>query len=421
MTSGLSLPSLIWAAASPPIPPFRGGTLKAQCALTALASETEIDLVTFAPRGQCEEISAQWREFWGGAPIRFHVLEQGSPYTPLQALRARRFQSGAVIDNPSLHDLLDRLAWNGRERLVIFDDIIFAPLAVKYGASAILSPHDCISEMSKSHFRYAASRDAAIKFWFQYRIARHYERSFYHRALLTHVVTERDRCLLERINSDGRYHVVPFIDENAFMPVDPAEEVDDVLVWADLRISATVSGVRAFLKACSRDAAWLQSHRVILVGKVSDQDARHLLGRDLPASVLYSPYLEEDSGKIRQAKVTVVPDLGGSGLKSRCLSVLFARKCLACLYFQMEGLESVCDTGAINAATMDDLVAQIKMRLADGTYREIAATGGRRYEREFSAAHIRQRWIEMVQRAAMIRNSRLQTPSEESGLKLQRA
>lgn len=400
----LKLPRIIWVAARPPVPPFDGANLKTYFGLTALASVAELDVVVFANRAEQGEVRRRFEQFWSDASIRLRVLEYGPKAAPVKALLQRRFRLGMTVERSDLRSVLNDMEWRSPERLIIFDDIIFAPLTEEYGSNAVLSPHDCISEMFLSHAVYSFSRREALKYRVQSHIARHYEESFYHLPLLTHLVTERDRILVQKINGQARCHVIPNADLPSLTAVRPESCNWDVLVWADLRIASAARGVQAFLEAWYQRGNRSATATMALAGRVPRREAERLLGKRLLASVDYTPLLEDESGTIRHAKVTVVPDFGGAGIKNRCLSILATGKCLACLYLQMEGVDKLCDRGAINASSMKELVRRITVALESQSYAQIAATGEAAYRRDFSESRIREMWITMVQRALAVRS-----------------
>jgi len=175
------------------------------------------------------------------------------------------------------------------------------------------------------------------------------------------------------------------------------------MVWGDLEIGSIARGAKEFLGAIAQDRAWLQNNKVILVGRVSRTKAERIIGNDLLSVVKYSSFLEDDEGKLRHAKVTVVPDVGGAGTKNRSVNLLSSGKCLACLYPQMEGVDRACDRGAINASEIEELVERVKMSLQNHSYLHIGETGGAIYQQQYNLRVIRQLWYELVERALSIR------------------
>ena len=144
-------PRIIWVSARPPVPPFSGITGKTLCGLEALSAQAEIDLVTFVNPSLAEEYKAMLQQYWGRRPISIHILPLRPRARRYQGLVRCRFQSSLLFDGELLDVKLSELRWSSLGRLVIFDDILLAPLGVRYGANAILSPHDCMSDMFLSH------------------------------------------------------------------------------------------------------------------------------------------------------------------------------------------------------------------------------------------------------------------------------
>ena len=395
-------PRIIWVAARPPVPPFSGVTSKTLCGLKALSTQAEIDLVTFASPPSAEEYKAKLNQYWGRQLISIHILPLRLNARWYQALMRRRFQTSLFFDSKLLDMRLSELNWSSLDRLVIFDDIILAPLGVRYGANAILSPHDCMSDMFLSHYKIQKPSLAKIRKYVQYLLALHYERKFYHLFLLVHVITHRDRVLLERVNPLARYHVVPNADLLNPGLIRDFDSRWDILIWGDLTIPSCSRGTEEFIKYAQRNSQ-LASASKILIGKVPKEEAEAIIGKDMMLQIEYSPRLEDESGRIRSAKIVVIPDIGGAGIKNRVVNVLSSGLCLACLLSQMEGVEAVADRGAINAVTMKELVERTAWALQTGKYKQIAETGQRIYHNYYNLDLNYHLWREMIERALAIR------------------
>jgi len=362
-----------------------------------------VDVVTFCHgRDLRDRISADFHRYWGNAPVKLHLAEFGKREHTLRALSAARFETSTLVENSNVVSVLDKLGWERDDNLMLFDDIIFAPLMVKFGSNSILSPHDCMSSMFRAHLEHSLIPD--LRKYVQFRLARLYEKRYFHHALLTHVISHRDRVCLEMINPQARFHVIPNADlQNPLVggetPVD-----HDLMIWGDLSVSAISSGVKQIVSFLREDKGWLKRTRILMVGKVPLCSAKKILGDDLTELCEYAQWLEDESGMARSAKINVVPDLGGAGMKNRCINLLAAGKCLACLYLQMEGIEKASDTGAINAGGIRELLRKIKPALVSGSYQLIADAGKRIYEKEYNRGVITEQWREMIERSLWIRH-----------------
>jgi hypothetical protein len=363
-----------------------------------------VDVVSFVEREKQAESVRAFEIFWHGRVASSHWVAYGARANCLRAAITGRFQFGGQLEDSVLPTLLDKLGWKSPERLLLFDDITLAPNVARYGSNAIMSSHDCISKMFWSHFRLSPPGLGAARYLFQSLVARRYERAFYHLALLTHVITQRDRVWLESINPRARYEVVPNADLLNPGFSSSAPNTWDVLVWGDLRIGSIARGAKAFLSSAAQDRAWLVGIRMLVVGRASVQEAKKVLGADLLSLVAYAPNLEDDQGHLQHAKITVIPDAGGAGTKNRCVNMLASGKCLACLYPQMEGVERACDRGAINAENLTELAARVKKALIEETWPAYAQTGQEIFDREYGELDNRQLWMEMIERAVAIRS-----------------
>ena len=374
--------------------------------INALASVVDIHVISFADDTEKDAIAAKFREYWEGQPVKLQLLPCGKRASILKAFLIRRFQLGTMLEGKAIRNALNELEWNQPSCLVIFDDIVFAPLLTEFGQNAILSPHDCVSKMFHSHFKALRFGHSAFKLYFQYIIALHYEKHFYHLALLTHVVTHQDRVSLEAINPKSRYHVVSFGEWAALNINRTTEQLWDVLIWVNLSIAALAKNTRDFLLLARQDIEWWQRLKVVMVGRVSVAQAEQAVGKELLSGIDYASYLEYRDGRVKQAKIILIPDMSGAGIKSRCLSVLAMEQCLACLYNQMEGLEKACDRGAVNGSGPMELLNKMKYVLDHDTYQEIAHKGASIFRQYYSREIVQQDWLEMIERAVAIREYR---------------
>jgi hypothetical protein len=403
--SSEQFPRVVWVASRPPIPPFSGPTSKSLCGIDALARVSQVHVVTFAAESDRTRTASLFESFWGNRrSISCQILSYGPRTGALRSVLDRRFQFGSAIARSSLPTVLTELDWSNPACMLVFDDIVLAPFAPTYGRNAIVSPHDCMSEMFRSHYRLSPSSRDRVKYFLQYRIAKVYEQQFYHRALLVHVIADRDRIWLQQINPRARYHVVQNAD--LLNPGFTRTESDDwdVMIWGDLRIGSIARGAKEFLAAAAAiDTPWLLNTKVLVVGRVPEVQAQKILGPTLSALVRYSVHLEDTNGKLQQARITVVPDIGGAGIKNRCVNILASGRCLACLYEQMEGIEQVWDVGAINATDNSELVKKVRSVLDEGTYQRIGDAGKAIYEQHYSTSYIQDQWAMMVKRALAVR------------------
>ncbi|MHA1381549.1 MAG: hypothetical protein ACTSRG_24545 [Candidatus Helarchaeota archaeon] len=399
-----SLPNIIWIAARAPVPPFSGTTGKTLCGINVLSSETNINLVTFSNLKDIDSVSSDFNEYWKNKSISLHLLNFGDKSGFIRALIFRKFLFGNMIESSSLFNLLNELEWGNPKNILLFDDIILSPLIEKFGSNAILSPHDCMSSMFKSHFKNSLVGLKTFRYYYQYIIAKRYEQRFYHKALLIHLITQRDRILLERINSSARYHVIPNADllNPGFHKNKPNKW--DIMIWGDLRIGSIVRGAKEFLRLISEDSNWKKEVKIILIGRVALEKAKKIIGRKYLYNVTYSPFLEDENGQVRHAKITVIPDIGGAGMKNRCVNILATGKCLACLYHQMEGIEEASDIGAINGVDTRELLKKVRSALDENLYREIGEKGYAIYQEKYDIKKVRKLWIDMICRALSLRS-----------------
>lgn len=305
----------------------------------------------------------------------------------------------------NLPKIMDALSWREPSNMVVLDDILLAPFARQYGSNAIMSPHDCMSSMFRRHSSHATWGPMRLRLQLRAILSERYESHYYDKALLVHVISHRDRVLLERINPRARYHVVPNDDM-----LNPGFRLDqhanwDVMLWGSLDVTTIAQGVRQFLQTTEQNAPWWRDRRVLLVGKLPFKAAQSLLGMKFPDYVTYSERLEDNQGNLHAARITVVPDVQGAGMKNRCVNVAGTGRCLACLYSQMEGIDALCDIGAVNANSMPVLVQLVRQALETGEDRSIAARAAELFEEKYAHRIIQAEWIRMIQRAIILRKN----------------
>lgn len=402
MNNYVDLKQVIWVASRPPIPPFTGITLKTLSGVSALVKRYSVQIVTFVHPSEMKEVSSTFSSYWQPYnQVQLNLASIGAKSSALESMLRHRFQFGLGLERSDINEVLQTLKWDSPDKLVLFDDIVLAPLLKRYGCNALISPHDCISEMFRSHYRMAPFGKGKAKLFTQYRIARSYESHLYQSALLTHLVTQRDRVLLEHINPHARYHVVPNQIPDTPNYIVRSSESWDILIWADLTIPAIASSVRQCLEMLRPYAQ--NTLRILLVGRAPIEESSAILSRDTLSHFDYSRFIEDDNGAARGARVVLVPDIGGAGIKNRCLSILASGQCLACLYSQMEGIEKAADIGAINAFSLSDLIPKILRTLEANAEIPIAKLGQRICCDLFSTKTIEQEWQQMLERAQVVK------------------
>ena len=402
MINHIELEQIIWVASRVPVPPFTGVILKPLTGISALAKKYSVQVVTFAHASEMERTASAFSAYWGSNPnVHLNLVAPGKKPSVAESLLLRRFQFGLELERSSIHTVLDKLTWNSPNKLVLFDDIVFAPLLTRYGHNALISPHDCISAMFRCHYALVPLGIKKARLLTQYWIAHTYESRFYQSALVTHLITQRDRVLLEQINPFARYHVASIQIPNSPDYTAASSESWDILIWADLTIPAIANAVRQSLDLLRPYAQ--NGMRILLVGRAPSDQAHNILSQNSTLGFHYSRFIEDDQGAARRARVVLVPDLAGAGIKTRCLSTLANGLCLACLYSQMEGIERAADVGAINAFTLPALISKIIHILQANKEQEIANRGQTICRDLFNPEGIDHEWQQMLERAQVIK------------------
>lgn len=399
------LPTVVWIASRPPVLPAEGITSTSTGALRALSGVTRVRLVTFADHKNIAATHRHLSRDWPGLDAAPVVVSRRPPSSSLSAAARGQFRLSFSYSTPAFDDSMSKIEWWRPDRLLVFDDILLAPKCRTYGSNAILSPHDCMSALFQSHARLATSGVKWLRNKVQALVAYAHERRYYHLALLVHVVTNRDRVLLERINPLARYHVIPNPPSNQTTSFSCQRPGFDVVVWADLRTDALISDTRTVLLRLREHVSPFRQRRIGLAGRVSTPDAARLLGPGILGGITYGQRLEDlAEGDVLRTAVLVVPDSAGAGMKNRCVDALSNGACLGCLYSQMEGLDDYQDIAAINAPTVSGLCRRIAIALEDGSYVRKAERAGM-ITAERRDAGRRARWLTAIERAVDIRST----------------
>lgn len=391
----------MWVAAHPPLAPFSGGKLKTRTALTLCSPYLPIHLLTFAAPETAESVQEQLTEEWCPQGIRVTVLPLNAQSNVGDALLRHQLLTTTRLPLDSALAKITELGGTSDTGLVVMDDIALAPLLNKCGNHTLFSPHDCISAMELSSLRLMPSGIRKIRQLMQYRMSLYYERNYYHKALLVHLVTNRDRKNLQDINSQCRCHVVPYRDESVERAVTQDRFTHDVIVWSDLRRDGLLQGTLKFISEALNSP--LSRRRLLIVGKLSQGEALSKFRYALPNTWDYGQYLEDEQGQMRYGRITLIPDIGGAGIKSRILNTISSGDCVATLYEQMAGIDEIADVGALNSFSFAELVRLIEQSLLDGTWEQIGLTGQMMLQQQLSDEKLRDAWLGMVDRAMVIK------------------
>ncbi len=396
------LPStIVWIAAHAPVPPYTGGKLKTRTALTLCAEHVHIHVITFAAQESINAVRNELTREWGSYGVAVTVLPLREGSNSITALRHRKLLTTTRLPLEEVLEQMKQLGGTCETGLVILDDIALAPMLSYCGMHTLFSPHDCISAMELSSLHQMAVGPRWLRQYLQYIVSLHYERTYYHNSLLVHLVTDRDRKNLLDVNAACRCHVVPYRDDSVTRSNARDKFTHDVVIWTDLNRDGLLQGTIGFVREALRGS--LNERKVLIVGKVTSQEALQKLRTTIPSNWEYSRLLEDDQGAFRYGRVTVVPDIGGAGIKSRILNVISRGDCVAALYEQMSGIDGLADVGALNSFSMNGLVKLVERALDDGSWEQIGLTGQAMLDEEMNETVLRRKWLDMIVRAMTIK------------------
>ena len=365
-----------WVCYQPPMEPYGGETLKSYSALNALVGPTTSGVDGIDHANHPSELELHLISFYDSRALDSRVVQSTlrTTYPRLSSIALlalgpkpslglglfrKRLLTSLQVDQPALHQQLKSL----QPDLIVFDYLMFAPLAGRYGARCILSVNDCNSEMYRLHAYH--SRRWRPSWWrlkLQQWLSAYYERHFLPLAGHVHVVAQRDDELLAANLTKGQCHVIPNGWGHPLVPWQEAISCE-LMLWGRLDNPSVLVGVFAFLPA------WFAQSNITpwVVGGVSESKAKLLLGRYF-SKVCYQPRLERQGGVAVRSKVVVVPDHHTPGFKNRAMEALLSGQVLACLQDQLGGLEFLDQRHGLFAESMPALAKQVGQFLESKDY-----------------------------------------------------
>jgi hypothetical protein len=307
-----------------PIPPFYGHNRVLFDWLNACAPYFELDLLVYGDSNHGEALKRQWPQ----DNVRFHFLQRRHAFKAPRALLSNLSIPTVSRDFVAEAALVEKL--RKRDSRLLINFISGAPLLNRYnGSGVVLSGHDCMSHFFQQERRYAKKLKDKLVTGLRERFARNAESKYAHLAACVHVVSDLDAAELKRVNPRVKTAVIPL--GRSAPPqetIKPWTHRTDNMIWGSLETQPILSGVRAILNQALRVsphifADWL------LVGRVPSSVANKLLPELDLLRIKYCERLDDLPTALGNTRVLLVPDLAGTGQKTRTLDGLASGCCVA--------------------------------------------------------------------------------------------
>jgi hypothetical protein len=243
--------------------------------------------------------------------------------------------------------------------------------------------------------RHAGSRAKGWHFRVRRWFALNTERRFAHLAERVHLVTSHDARELRRVNPRVRTVVIPLGAETPDPSrLRPWTERHRRVVWGNLGSGPVLEGLRQIM-AVSRTAGPHALAGWELIGRVPEAEAHRLLPELASGGLRYVERVSVMTGHLGETRLLLVPDIGGTGQKTRAQDGLAHGCCVIGLPEPFRGLEADGPPAFVCEATPEKLVRRIAS-LTDAEAAGLGEAGQRRFETLCSRAALRRQWTSLL-------------------------
>ncbi len=375
-----------------PLPPFIGHNRVVYELLQALDRE-EIDAVVYANDDEMNALERHWK----GRRIRFHPLTRRVAGRHVRAIVQQLSLPTVTRDFDREETLVKLLARPARNPRLLVHFITGAPLLERFdGRGIVLSGHDCMSHVYLEEARHARNWPTRLKFLIRRRFARVAERRHAHRAERVHLVSQQDVVEFKRVNPRIHGEVVPLGTEAPnTAQLQPFAERRQSVIWGTLGDELILAGLRRLLAAAIRSHPTLLRGWVLL-GRIPESEARVLLPDLDRLGLIYQPHAANLTTFLGATRLLLLPDVGGSGQKTRTLDGLAHGCCAMGLPIAFRGIETSPDPAYLQASTHGELLDKLAS-LSDVAAERSAARGRQLFLDEFDRPVLARRWRQLLQ------------------------
>jgi len=375
-----------------PVPPLKAHYRKIYEVIRALSGEMELAVLCY-PKN--DEEAERLREHWSEHSIRWHFLDRRVRGRHLRSIFQRTLLSTSTR-NFELEEkwVRDSVGERSDCRLLI-DFITGAPLLSRFQEGTILSGHDCMSYLFLQEARSADRVLSKLHFLVRREFARNTERKFAHLAEWVHVVSEQDANELKLINPKVRSKVIPLGSESPpSAQLLPFSQRSKRIIWGNLGSELIRDGLRSVLAAASATgnrplSGWM------VIGGVDAGLAMRQVPEIAEAGCEYHPRVDNISELLGQARYLLLPDIGGTGQKTRAIDGLAHGCCVIGLPEVFRGIATEETPMCVTAPDYSCLIDRI-VGLTEADSMERAAAGKRYFEEHLSAPMLKKQWLSLI-------------------------
>lgn len=374
-----------------PLPPFSGHNRVLFDWLHACAAHLELDLLVYGNQGDRDSLKQEWPK----DNVRFHFLKRRDAFKAPRALVSNLSIPTVSRDFPAEAALVAKLRKPDSRLLINF--ISGAPLLQWYhGSGVVLSGHDCMSHFYRQERQHATKLKQRLVTILRERFARNAESRYAHLAACVHVVSDLDAAEFKRVNPRVRTTVIPLgRGAPAQESIKPWKNRTNNLIWGSLETQPILSGVKSLLKTALRVApnvfaGWM------LVGRIPSSVANEILPEMSLLRIIYSERVQDLPNVLGTTKVLLLPDLAGTGQKTRTLDGLASGCCVVGFPEAFRNIGAMAqDESYVLANTPDDLIERLT-KLSEPEA-EIKGDKGRKlYQRSFASDVLFTKWFDLL-------------------------
>ncbi len=321
----------------PPGPPLSAHRRVGIEVIRGLSENFEVEALVYASEEELEVL----RTTWSDRPISFHGLSRRRGFRRTRSIWHGLSVPTMTRDFPAEAHWVRHLAQGSTGTHLLINFISGAPLlGLVAGKGVVLSGHDCMSHLHAEEAKYAVGIRQRLHFLLRRWFALNAERRFAHRAEAVHVVSESDARELKLVNPRAVTRVIPLGNEEP----DPArlfswEVRHRRVVWGNLASGPILEGMRQLLAAARQKPKGLFDGWTV-VGRIPEQIARQILPELNRHRIEYQVRVDDPTQLLAETRVLLVPDIGGTGQKTRTQDGLSHGCCVVGLPEAFRGLES---------------------------------------------------------------------------------
>jgi hypothetical protein len=382
------------------MPPFKGHNLKIFHIISALVQTWSIHLIVYPSLDR--EFSAPG-EYWSGTGVQVHPLRRRQrPVPKLLSVLKREPIPTLTRDFAGEYQIVTGVIQNGAKAKLLIDFMTGSPLTRRFRDGVVISGHDCMSALFREEAKWALGWIDRLTFRLRKRNAETMERKYYPSASLVHVVSRHDAVELHRIDPRIRTMVIPLS-----RPVEAHEKPVQLsarklnVIWGNLGSPAIFQGTKRLLQAFEGQPAKLRSKDWFFIGRLSPDRAQRLFPELRSLGISYIQRPADIDSILSETRLLVLPDVGGTGQKTRLLDGLAHGCCVLGLKDAFLGLDGCAKRAGITCVSFDELLVRVG-RLSDAEAQAIGEDGRNLLEEEFSLHRLRERWEDLLDRVPQL-------------------